>query len=87
MIITLVPLPTNSIQEVQDAVLQIQAALVMLELEAVDGVLSLQAGEAEAALDGAGIAGFQSRSTNAGRIVPHDAVRHCGIRRGFANGY
>ena len=35
------------------------AGLVMVELEAIDGVLRLQARQLEAAFDGAAVAGFQ----------------------------
>ena len=58
---TLVPLCEEvQIQQAQDARLfSSHAALVVLEVEAVDGVLGMQAGEAETALDGAAVARFQ----------------------------
>jgi hypothetical protein len=39
--------------------LRFHAALVVLEVEAVDGVLAMQAGHAEAAFDGAAVAGVE----------------------------
>ena len=47
------------IQQAQNAVLQLEARLVMVELETVDGRLGVQAGELEAALHGALRAGFE----------------------------
>jgi len=47
------------IEQSQDTRLQIHAALVVFELEAVDGMLGVQARETEAALNGAAVAGFQ----------------------------
>jgi hypothetical protein len=46
-------------EQPQDARFLLHAALVMSEVEAVDGVLRLQTGEAEAALDRARVAGLQ----------------------------
>ncbi len=47
------------IEQPQDASFLFHAALVMSEVEAVDGVLRLQTGEAEAALDRAHVASLQ----------------------------
>jgi hypothetical protein len=47
------------IQQAHQAVLEIHAALVMFEVEAVDRVLRMQAGETEAALNGTAVARFQ----------------------------
>ena len=44
------------IEQAHDAILRFHAALVVLEVEAVDGVLGMQAGHAETALDGAAVA-------------------------------
>ena len=43
------------VEQADDAVLRLHAALVVLELEAVDRVLGMQAGHAEPALDSAGL--------------------------------
>ena len=47
------------IEQAHDAVLRLHAALVVFEVEAVDGVLGMQAGHAEASLDGAAVARVQ----------------------------
>lgn|SRR2546422_5544454 len=47
------------IHEAEDAVLHLQTALVMIELEAVDGVADTEMREAKPPFDGAGITGFQ----------------------------
>jgi hypothetical protein len=47
------------IQQAEDAVLQLHAALVVLEVEAVDGVLGVQPREAKTALDGTAVARLQ----------------------------
>ena len=47
------------IEESQDAVFGFHAALVMLELEAVDGVARMQSGQAKTAFDGAAVAGIE----------------------------
>jgi hypothetical protein len=47
------------IEQAQDASLELVARLVMVEVEAVDGRLALQAGELEAAFDGALVTGFE----------------------------
>ena len=57
------------IEQAQDAVFELEARLVMVELEAVDGMLGVQAGELEAALDGALRArASSSRSTKVSRV-------------------
>ena len=47
------------IEQAQNARFQLQAALVVFELKAVDGVLGMQPREAETALNGATLPGFQ----------------------------
>jgi hypothetical protein len=50
------------IEQPQDAGFRFQARLVMFEVEAVYGVLGIQPGEAEPALDGTAVARSSSRS-------------------------
>jgi hypothetical protein len=47
------------IEQAKDASLELEARLVMVKVEAVDGRLALQAGEFEAAFDGTLVAGFE----------------------------
>jgi hypothetical protein len=47
------------IQHAQDAILHLHAALVVLEMKAVDGVLCVESRQTEAALDGSMIARIQ----------------------------
>src|SRR5258708_20519304 len=46
-------------EEGEDTILQLEPALVMVEVESVDGVFGLQAGKLEAAFDGALLSGLQ----------------------------
>ena len=47
------------IEQAKDASLELEAGLVMVKVEAVDGRLALQAREFEAAFDGTLVAGFE----------------------------
>ena len=47
------------IEQAKDASLELEARLVMVKVEAVDGRLALQAGEFEAAFDGTLVTGFE----------------------------
>ena len=47
------------IEQAKDASLELEARLVMVKVEAVDGRLTLQAGELEATFDRALVAGFE----------------------------
>jgi hypothetical protein len=56
------------IEQAQDAGLQLQAALMVFEVEAVDGVLSMQPRESEAALNGRLWRDSSSRSTSDSKV-------------------
>jgi hypothetical protein len=52
-------LQKREIEQTQDAVLRLNTALVMVEVESVNGSLRLKTRQLEAALDGAAVAGIQ----------------------------
>ena len=52
-------LQKREIEQTQNAVLRLDTALVMVEVEGVDGGLSLQTRQFEAPFDGASVAGIQ----------------------------